>query len=55
LEERKKTDLKVVVYIIDEFCPIGKKLSKEEKQEIKSMIIKDEYLGHWNYRFLPVL
>jgi len=52
---KTKTGLKVVVHIIDKFYPIGKKLSKEEKQKIKSMVIKDKYLGHWNYRFLPVL
>jgi len=48
-----KTGLKVVVHIIDKVYQIGKKLSKSEKEKIKSLTIHSDFLGHWNYSVLP--
>ncbi len=50
---KTKTGLKVVVHIINKFYPIGKKISKSEKEKIKTSIVHDEFLGHWNYKALP--
>ncbi len=50
-----KKGLKVVVHIIDKVYQIGKKLSKKEKEKIKSLTIHDEFLGHWNYKVLPAV
>ncbi|VAW86007.1 hypothetical protein MNBD_GAMMA18-2218, partial [hydrothermal vent metagenome] len=46
-----KTGLTVKCNIIKKMYETGKKMSKEEKEEL--VIIHDDYLGHWNYTAIP--
>ena len=46
-----KTGLVVRCHIIKKTYETGKKMTREEKDELR--IIHDDYLGHWNYRAVP--